>query len=240
MMFKRLLLLAVLIPCFVTPIQAQNENNDGWKQVVKMDDLIVEMRKAEGTNVHSVRCSGYVKASVAAIENCLRDLGTMKKIVFRFDTAEYINEPALGMVCSNDIHYVYGLLDAPWPVMDRDCVAVFKFWIEAKTGNVFCECTSQKTDYRLDKEAKKRIRVNICYGKFTLIPKGKDLTYAMAEGLGDPEGAIPASVINLFSRYGVIYTFKQFQEMATSEKYNNPSAKLVTTTILSENQMSSK
>jgi hypothetical protein len=239
-MIKRFLLLAVVILCLANNIQAQNTDNNGWKQVVKMDDLVVEMKKAEGTNVHSVRCSGYVKASVAAIENCLRDLETMRKIVFRFDTADYINEPALDMVCSNDIHYVYGLLDAPWPVMDRDCVAVFKFWIDAKTGNVLCECNSMKTDYRLDKEAKERIRVNICYGKFTLIPKGKDLTYVMAEGLGDPEGAIPASVINLFSRYGVIYTFKQFQKMATSEKYNNPSAKLVTTTVLSENELSSK
>ncbi|MEN6475546.1 MAG: hypothetical protein ABFD81_16150 [Syntrophaceae bacterium] len=234
------LLIVVILAALVSTARAQGEDNDGWKQVVKTDDLIVEMRKAEGTNVHSVRCSGYVKASVAAIENCLRDLDTMKKIVFRFDTVEYINEPALGMVCSDDIHYVYGMLDAPWPVMDRDCVAVFKFWIDAKTGDVLCECTSQKTDYRLDKEAKKRIRVNICYGKFTLIHKGKDLTYAMAEGLGDPEGAIPASVINLFSRYGVIYTFKQFQKAATSEKYNNPSAKLITTTVLSEDEPSLK
>lgn len=230
MMLKRFLLIAILIPGLLATARAQEAEE--WETVVKQNDLIVEMKKTEGTNVHTFRCSGYMKASVAAIENCIRDLDAMKKIAFRFDTADILNEPSLGLVTTKDMLYIYGKLDAPWPVMDRDCVAAFKYLIDPKSGIVTCEMLPQHTDYRLDKTGKERIRVTVAYGKYTLIPKGKDLTYAMAEGVGDPGGMVPTSVVNLFARYGFVYSFKKFRELATSEKYNNPAARIITTTAM--------
>jgi hypothetical protein len=225
-------LVTILMLGFAVGAQAQGEDKDDWKQVIKTSDVTVDIKKMEGTNVYGVRASGYMKASVAAIENCLRDLEVMRKVVFRFDTADLINEPELGLISTQDVRYVYGKLDAPWPVQDRDCVGLFRFWIDPKTSVLTCDFKAQKTDYRLDKEAKERIRVNLSNGIFTLAPKEKDLTYVVVEMLGDPAGDIPVGVINLFSRYGALYTFKKLREAATSEKFNNPSARIITTTLL--------
>lgn len=232
---KILLVLTILILGLFASARA-GEEQEGWKQVVKTDELTVEMKKYPGTNVHIVRCSGDIKASVAAVENLLRDLEIMRQLVFRFDKADLINEPSWGMCSTNDVHYVYGLLDAPWPVVDRDCVGLFKFAIEPRTGILTCEFDAHKTDYRLDKTGKERIRVNLAHGKFILIPKDKDLTSVTIEVLGDPAGAIPSSVVNLFSRFGTASTFKKLRAAATSEKYNKPSAKIITTTVISNHQ----
>jgi hypothetical protein len=232
MKFSFALLMTILSLALAASAQAQGEVKDGWKQVIKTADITVDIKKMEGSNIYGVRASGYMKASIAAIENCLRDLEVMRKVVFRFDTADIINEPELGMVSTQDVRYVYGKLDAPWPVLDRDCVGLFRFWIDPKTSILTCEFKAQKTDYRLDKEAKERIRVNLSNGIFTLASKEKDLTYVVVEMLGDPAGDIPVSVVNLFSRYGALYTFKKLREAVTSEKFNNPSARIITTTLL--------
>lgn len=233
MLSKKMLLLVLLIVCLVAPAHAQDDGDDGWKAVIKMDDVYVEMKTIPGENMRLFRASGYIEASVASVENFLRNLDAMKRITFRFDKIDILNEPSWGLVSAKDVDYVYGLLDAPFPVKDRDCVGTFQYLVEPKTGIVTCEFKALETNFRLDKEAQERIRVVTAYGKYTLIPAGKDLTFCSAEGLGDPAGAIPGSVVNLFARYGILYSFKKFKAAAQSELYKDSSAKLITTTIMS-------
>ena len=102
---------------------------DDWHLAKNKDGIKVYTRKIEGWGLKEYKVIMEVNASVDQIESVLRDSKNREKWLHNSYDAKDLKSP------SPEVVYTYAVMDAPWPVSDRDNITQWTYEKE-ENGNV--------------------------------------------------------------------------------------------------------
>jgi ribosome-associated toxin RatA of RatAB toxin-antitoxin module len=150
------------------------------------DGIAVYTRPVEGSGIREFKGSALVSASAERIRSLLRDADHFK------DWFPNTSESRL-LAREGDVSYQYSVLDAPWPVSDRDNVFRSETAIDPTSGEVAIR-VSAAPDYH--PEQPERVRVRRALGLWLLEPLGEAQTRVTFTMHLEPGGGVPQWLIN--------------------------------------------
>ncbi|MDG2271687.1 MAG: hypothetical protein P8L39_05255 [Halioglobus sp.] len=173
-----------------------------WQLVHSSDRLTVERRDYKGSELDEIRGVLRLDASLNAIMALLKDASFNEQWVYRSGGARVLKEMGYPQA------YVYGIVDAPFPMVDRDTVVRFDF----EQNPVTREITIGITNFpQFAPEADGLVRVPDFGGFWHLRPltdRGVMVTYQV---YGDPGGWIPSWMANRAAVLSVQNTLENMQ-----------------------------
>jgi hypothetical protein len=158
-----------------------------WDRVYESDLLTVERRDYRGSALDEIRGKIRVKASLNAVMALLKDASFNQQWVYRSGGAEILQESGYAQA------YVYGVVDAPWPMTDRDTVVRFDYSQHAQTLAITI-AISNFPDFIPHKSGLVRVPDFGGFWNLAPMPDGwVDVTYQV---YGKPGGWIPVWIAN--------------------------------------------
>lgn len=158
-----------------------------WELVVDQQNLQVERRPYAGSALMEIRGTTRLRASLSAIMTLLRDDAYNEHWVYRSGGARILRQDG------DTRAWVYGVVDAPWPIADRDTVVRFDYR-QAPTSGVITIDITNAPDFVPHKDP--YIRVPDFGGFWQLRPQGDGDVQVIYQVRGDPGGWIPIWVAN--------------------------------------------
>ncbi len=180
-------IVAILAALLLT-LSAQGEADAGWQLRKQGDGIRVFTRKVDGSAIDEVRAVADIAAPIADVEALLLDAGRrpqwdgMCRSARRVRNADY---PGGVLVI---------LYDMPWPVDDREMVMSLER--QEKDGVVVLLNQAVAGVVPPNKKAVRIIHAN---ASWTLKPLGESVTRLETTALVDPNGPIPAWLLNTLS-----------------------------------------
>jgi hypothetical protein len=195
-------LLASILACLlVTPSSGLAAD---WGTVYESEVLIVERRDYKGSALDEVRGKIRVKASLNAVMALLKDASFNDQWVYRSGGAEVLQESGYAQA------YVYGVVDAPWPMTDRDTVVRFDYVQHAQTLAITISI-SNFPEFIPHKAGLVRVPDFGGFWQLVPVPGGwVDVTYQV---YGKPGGWIPVWVANRAAGVSVTNTLLTMPEV---------------------------
>jgi hypothetical protein len=158
-----------------------------WQAVSGDGKVSVERREYQGSALHEIKGVTRLKASLNAIMALLKDAPFNRDWVYRSGGATILEETGYKQ------SYVYGIVDAPWPIQDRDAVVRFDYWQHPESA----EITITITNYPAYTEPNnKYVRVPEFGGFWRLRPEADGWVEVTYQVYGDPGGWIPVWLAN--------------------------------------------
>jgi hypothetical protein len=164
-----------------------NANAGDWELVYADENVRVQRRDYAGSELDEVQGMVRVKASLNALMALLKDAPFNRAWVYRSGGASILQES--GYVQA----YVYGVVDAPYPMNDRDTVVRFDYQQDQETKEItvaiknFPAFVAEKTDL---------VRVPEIGGFWHLKPEKDGWVTVTYQVYGDPGGWIPVWLAN--------------------------------------------
>ena len=189
--------LALTSSAGVNPAVAGSEGS--WASVFAGENLNVWQRPYGGSALNEIRGELNVRASLNALMALLKDAQFNHRWVYRSGGARIIESSGY------DQAYVYGIVDAPWPMSDRDTVVRFDYHQDPATKVITITITNFP-DYLPRKDA--LVRVPDFGGFWKLQPRGQGWVKVVYQVYGDPGGWIPVWLANRAAEISVINTLK--------------------------------
>lgn len=193
------------LSCFVVMValaSAPLSAGSDWQLVHSSDRLTVERRDYKGSDLDEIRGVLRLDASLNAVMALLKDASFNEQWVYRSGGARVLQEMGYPEA------YVYGVVDAPFPMVDRDTVVRFDF----EQDPVSREITIAITNFpQFAPEADGLVRVPDFGGFWHLRPltdQGVMVTYQV---YGDPGGWIPIWMANRAAVLSVQNTLENMQ-----------------------------
>ncbi len=158
-----------------------------WELLYNDESVRVEQREYAGSPLREVRGVTRLQASLNAIVALLRDADFNDRWVYRSGGAK--------ILAQNGAHqaYVYGVVDAPWPMQDRDTVVRFDYQQDPQTRVVRINIVNFP-DYLPPRDA--LVRVPEFGGFWELRPEPEGWVVVTYQVYGHPGGLIPVWVAN--------------------------------------------
>jgi len=195
------LLLWVVI-CFIsTVVSAQS-----WSLAKDKNAVKVYTRKIDGWGIKEYKAVFSVKASLNKVVRVLKDVPG--RYNWLHNTVE-IREIAR----TSDAVSFYNLVDAPWPVSDRDNITTFSF--------VQLNPTQVRVNMKLLKTHAKApvydgiVRIQKMKGYWLLTDKGNGIVEVLQQCVAEPGGSIPDWLANsavVDTPYQSMYKLKKYIE----------------------------
>lgn len=170
---------------------------DGWQPVYDADDLRVLRRDYEGSALDEIKGIVRAKASLNALMALLKDAPFNRHWVYRSGGARILQESGYAQA------YVYGVVDAPLPMSDRDTVVRFDYYQDPATREITVTITNVP-DFIAPKA--QYIRVPAMGGHWGLKPEADGWVEVTYQVYGDPGGWIPTWLANRAAVLSVRYT----------------------------------
>jgi hypothetical protein len=170
-----------------------------WEPVYQSDNLRVDRRPHAGSQLQEMRGVVRVKASLNALMALLKDADFNRQWVYRSGGASVLQEEGYARA------YVYGVVDAPWPMQDRDTIVRFDYLQDPDTKEITVTINNFPNFVPAKAEL---VRVPEFGGYWKLRPERDgwvELTYLV---YGDPGGWIPVWVANRAAELSVQYTLQ--------------------------------
>lgn len=176
---------AVVVSGWVTaPLARAGESP--WNLVREVDGISVHTRPVEGSGIREFKGSVLVSAPAESIRSLLRDAG-------RF-VEWFPNTPESRLLSREEsVSYQYTVIDAPWPVVDRDNIFRNETTIDPRSGRISIRISAAPDDYP---EHPERVRVRHARGEWLLEPVRADATRVTFTMHLDPGGGVPQWLIN--------------------------------------------
>ena len=195
-----LLLLAVF--CFIsTVVSAQS-----WSLAKDKNAVKVYTRKIDGWGIKEYKAVFSVKASLKKVVRILKDVpGRYNWLHNTVEIREIARTP--------DAVSFYNLVDAPWPVSDRDNITTFSF--------VQLNPTQVRVNMKLLKTHTKApvydgiVRIQKMKGYWLLTDKGNGIVEVLQQCVAEPGGSIPDWLANsavVDTPYQSMYKLKKYIE----------------------------
>ena len=200
----------ILTLAVVTPVWAES-----WDTVVDGEGLLIEQRAYAGSALQEIRGRIRLKTSLNAVMALLKDAATNHQWVYRSGGARILEEEGYARA------YVYGIIDAPWPMEDRDTVVRFDYW-QHEAGDITITITNVP-DYL--PHAQEYVRVPDFGGFWRLKPQQGGWVQVTYQVYGDPGGWIPVWVANYAAVTSVTRTLQAMG--AAVERYTNARSEFV-------------
>tara|TARA_R110001599_G_scaffold353870_1_gene601394 strand:- start:190207 stop:190779 length:573 start_codon:yes stop_codon:yes gene_type:complete len=182
---------------------------------VDENGLLVERRAYSGSELREIRGRIRLNTSLNAVMALLKDADFNHQWVYRSVGARILQEEGYARA------YVHGVIDAPWPMQDRDTVVRFDYWQE-QSADITITITNvpdylpQTGDY---------VRVPDFGGYWLLRPERDGWVEVTYQVFGDPGGWIPVWVANYAAVTSVTRTLQAMG--AAVERYTNARSEFV-------------
>ena len=181
-LFRIVLLTVVLVAVGANGNTGASE----WSLEKHEDGIDIYTRSVPDSGIKEFKGTVEVEASLDTVHRLLRDADGFKNW--------FPNTPESKLLSrENNISYQYSVMDAPWPVSDRDNIFRSVTVRNEQTGAVEIQ-TSAAPDYY--PEQPDRVRVQQAKGSWMLEPLGASSTRVTFRMHLDPGGGVPQWLIN--------------------------------------------
>lgn len=189
--------------------------DESWETVFDEGGLLVERRAYAGSALQEIRGVIRLEASLNAVMALLKDAEFNRQWVYRSGGARVLEEQGYARA------YVYGIVDAPWPMQDRDTVVRFDYRQEARgeitiTINNFPDYLPHVEGY---------VRVPDFGGYWRLRPQQDGQVEVTYQVYGDPGGWIPVWIANFAAVTSVTRTLQAMDSAV--RHYSNAQSEFV-------------
>lgn len=187
---------------FISLLVAAPAQASGWELLLAEENLRVLQRDYAGSALNETKGATRVKASLNALMALLKDAEFNQQWVYRSGGATILEENGFAQA------YVYGVVDAPWPMRDRDTVVRFDYQQQADTKSItiaitnFPDFIATKDDF---------VRVPDFGGSWKLHPGKEGWVEVTYQVYGNPGGLIPAWLANYAAARSVARTLQNMQ-----------------------------
>ena len=188
----------------------------GWETLVEEENLLVQRRPWSGSELQEIRGITRIRASLNAIMALLKDAEFNRHWVYRSGGASILQESGYQQA------YVYGVVDAPWPMTDRDTVVRFDYRQDSVSRLITIDITNFP-DFAPHKPG--FVRVPEFGGFWQLRPEPGGWVQVTYQVHGDPGGWIPVWVANRAAALSVTNTLRAMPGAA--KLYRDASSELV-------------
>jgi len=171
----------------------------GWELLLEKENLRVQQRAYAGSGLNEIQGVVRVQASLNALMALLKDAQFNQQWVYRSGGATILEENGYTQA------YVYGVVDAPWPMRDRDTVVRFDYQQQAASRAITIEITNFP-DFIGRKD--EFVRVPDFGGHWQLRPEKQGWVEVTYQVYGDPGGLIPAWLANYAAARSVTRTLE--------------------------------
>lgn len=195
----------IFIVLFTLPAVFAQESE--WELKKDEDGIKVYTRGVEGSNIKEFKSSTIINASSDILYNIILDVENYPKWIEDINYAQklYYKDNQIGM---------YYRLSLPWPIKDRDLAMVSNITRNADSSILF-ELGGKTELMALDNEY---IRITNINGLWFIKPLDKNRCEVRYRFLADPEGSLPAWVVNIFIVDGPFKTMQNLEEYSQSKK----------------------
>jgi len=159
----------------------------GWEVILQEENLRVQQRNYPGSDLNEIRGVVRVQASLNALMALLKDARFNRQWVYRSGGATILEENGYTQA------YVYGVVDAPWPMQDRDTVVRFDYRQQPDSKIITIDITNFP-DFIGEKD--EFVRVPDFGGYWQLRPEEAGWVEVTYQVYGDPGGMIPIWLAN--------------------------------------------
>ena len=173
-----------------------------WEVVHEGDGLRVERRDYRGSELDEVRGTVRIRASLNALMALLKDDDFNDQWVYRSGGARILQDAGYPQA------YVYGVVDAPFPMTDRDAIVRFDYRQDPGTKEITIAITNFP---QFIPEEDGLVRVPEFGGFWRLRPREGGWVEVTYQVYGDPGGWIPAWLANRAALVSVRQTLANMQ-----------------------------
>lgn len=195
-----------ILTFFFTGLFALVSNAQAWELSKKGDSIEVYTRTAPNTSIKEYKVIGFVNSSSENIVKTLKDVSSYPKWIEDVKSAKTIAE-------HSDKLSLYYQVEVPWPFKDRDLVLDMR---TIYTDNIATlKLSSNPGLVPVDKNY---IRMQRAEGEWLVTRINNQRCLVEQRFLADPEGSIPAWVINMFIVDGPYKTIQNLRKLLASKK----------------------
>lgn len=178
----------------IVPVHA-----NGWETVFEDGSVVVQQRNYANSPLMELRGQTRLKASLNAIMALLKDADYNREWVFRSGGARILQSEGYEQA------YVHGIVDAPWPMQDRDTVVRFDYVQHPQTGAITINIANfpEFIPHRPE-----MVRVPDFGGFWQLNPLPGGYVDVIYQVHGDPGGWVPTWLANYAAQLSVSKTLQ--------------------------------
>ncbi len=205
-----------LLVSFFTPVLVSLANAEelqgSWNKVKDKGEIKIFLKSIPGSKFKAFRGVVIVDASIDTIMSTFRNIPEHTKLLYRC-----INSSLLSGISQFE-YITYNVLDAPWPVKDRDSVNHIRVSQDAKTNEV---TISMKDHQEYFPEQHRRVRVAKYEGFWKLKPTGNGKVEVVLQMHVEPGGKIPSWISNLAVKVFPYNTLSNLMQIVKLPKYQD-------------------
>lgn len=187
-----------------------------WETVFDEGGVTVQRRPYRDSPLMEMKGEVRVASSLNALMALLKDADFNRHWVYRSGGARILSESGYRQA------YVYGVVDAPWPLQDRDTVVRFDYSQELATREIIITITNFP-EYIPAEPGLVRVPDFGGFWRLRPLPTGEvDVTYQVR---GDPGGWVPVWIANYAAAVSVTRTLQNLPHVVG--RYQGASSDLV-------------
>ena len=202
--FKTLFLLVINLPIVTFP--------HDWNLRRNSEDVKVYTRDYSVSNFKEIKAEIFVKSTLAGVTKFFDDVTLFPTWIYACKTAYTLKK------ISETEGYVYSVIEASWPVSDRDVITHYVRTQDPITKVILITLTSVK--YYIP-EVKGIVRVDALCGTTKIIPLKNGIVQIIHQLHVEPGGFIPGWLANFFVTDGPLYSFQKLKKLLELEEYCN-------------------
>ena len=170
-----------------------------WELSYDSGDIRISERPYPGSPLREFRGERRLQARLGEVMALLRDADYNASWVYRSGGARILAAEGPQQA------YVYGIVDAPWPIDDRDTIVRFDYRQDPGTDVITIDITNVP-DYMPEQAG--RVRVPDFGGFWQLVPLDGDEVAVIYQVRGAPGGFVPVWLANQAARLSVRKTLQ--------------------------------
>ena len=213
---RLLLLLSCVLLCWLFPryVAAQTDDvNYDWQLKRDRHDIRIYLSKVPDSKFRAVRAEMQVDASIESLVALITDLPNCKKWVAMCQKAELVEQ------LSSTESIVYTHNNVPFPVRDRDVYSHVVWSHDKETGVV--RMRSEAIDASKYSVRRGRVRIVYAVSEWYFKPLANGQVAIESFAHVDPNGAVPAWLINFLIVDAPYKTLKQMRARVQQPQYQN-------------------
>jgi hypothetical protein len=185
--------------CLPAPAPAQDA---GWETLSDEQNILLQRRPYQGSPLQEIRGVTSIQSSLSAAVALLRDARFNEYWVYRSGGAQILQAEGYRTA------WVYGVVDAPWPIQDRDTVVRFDYRQHPVTKTIVIsihnapDFIAAKSEY---------VRVPDFGGHWKLEPRPGGWIEVTYQVYGKPGGQLPVWLANRAAALSVKKTLLNMQ-----------------------------
>lgn len=213
-MFKKYLLFS-FFAFLLTVFQARAQK---WDLKVDKEGVKVYTRSIKGSNVQEFKGEVVVKSNMGSILSLIDSISEYPKWMHNCGFAQRLKKISPGS------GYSYYVVDAPWPVTDRDACTFYNVTQDTSSKVVTVKIKGVK-DYIPPKPD--RVRIPKVEGMWQLVPLARGVTKIVYQVHSEIGGYVPAVLVNAYITDTPYYNLLHIKNLVESPLYQKREMKLI-------------